>query len=64
MVIIISEDNETEKEFYENVAKLTNTVNQRSMAPEGTNKTVDPEEGEPTSVAQMDLDQDDNYFPL
>jgi hypothetical protein len=56
-VIKISEDNETEKEFYENVVKLTNTA----VAPD-TNETVDPEEGEPTS--QMDLDQDDNYFPL
>jgi hypothetical protein len=58
--------NETEKEFYENIAKVANTVNRRlhgSIAPGGTNDRVDPED-ETTTTDQIDLDQDDNYFPL
>jgi hypothetical protein len=58
--------NETEKEFYKNVVKVASTVNERlhgSIAPGGTNDTVDPEVGE-TASDQMDLDQDGNYFPL
>lgn len=62
-----NEFNETEKEFYKNVAKVASTVNERlhgSIAPGGTNDTVDPEDVESATTAQMDLDQDDNYFPL
>jgi hypothetical protein len=61
-----NEFNETEKEFYENIAKVASTVNRRlhgSIAPEGTNDTVDPDDGI-TATDQMDLDQDDNHFPL
>jgi predicted methyltransferase len=64
-----NDDNETEKEFYENVAKVANSVNQRlhgSIAPGGTNDTVEDvaEEGESATNDQTDLDQENNYFPL
>jgi hypothetical protein len=61
-----NEFNETEKEFYENIAKVASNVNRRlhgSIAPGGMNDTVD-DDPEQTVTDQMDLDQDDNYFPL
>lgn len=59
-------DNETEKEFYDNIAKVADTVNRRlhgSVAPGGTNAAVTDQE-EPPADTQIDLEQDDNYFPL